>query len=70
MTERWRGEIDIYLENGGRWSAAWVFTSRRGCSKPSKLLAAAKRAMLREKVRGRSKVRRYVLEIEPNYTGE
>jgi hypothetical protein len=63
MTEKWDGGIVVRLSNGSTWSADWTFTAKRGCSKPSRVLRAARRGMSEEKVRGRGRWLRYTISI-------
>lgn len=64
MTEKWTGGIYVTLANGRRWSGQWDFTSKIGCSKPSRVLRAARRALAEEKVVGRSRWVSYSIDVE------
>jgi hypothetical protein len=61
--QEWTGEIEVFLENGKTWRRGWDFKTRRACSKPAKVLAAAREDMKREKVDGRSSWTGYSIDV-------
>lgn len=58
------GEITVRLANGTTWEGAWDFSDRKGCSKPSRVLRAARRLMHTERIPGRARWRGYTLRID------